>query len=298
MAARCALLIAAAVVLLWPNWPGHSASAAAVDARPPDLALGLENLHWGMSSSDAKALLPDLKFTAEPYPMVVDQSANPMIARQPYRYGNCSFELMLSFFRDGLDEVYLKSAGPAASCRWDVVNDLNAHFKSGPKLLQAPNGVLYETAGGVVSGMTTSAVYEYSWGGITVNFHPIAEINDRRAQRERYRCQDIEVTLQPATAPSPELITDPNLGCDYPPRAALFQENGTVKLQIHLLADGSVSAANILVPANYKDITDYALRLAQTRLRFLPALQNGTAVEADAVLEVRFRVIHVLYGVP
>jgi hypothetical protein len=69
-------------------------------------------------------------------------------------------------------------------------------------------------------------------------------------------------------------------------------------LLVHVLADGAVSAAKVLVPSNYSDITNYALRLAQVRLHFLPAQENGNAVGSDAVLDVRFAVIHPMYGVP
>ena len=271
-------------------------------ARPDDLALGLEALHWGMPAAAARQVLPDLVFSPD-VATSAEQSYYPTIARQPYKFSGCAFDLMLKFFRDRLDEASLQSTLPVPACRWDAVNQLNTHFGTPTKVLSPPNGVEFEFVNARLSSAVTSVSYFYADGPMSIRFTPVADISGRRAAYERYiKCQSIDVTVDaPVASPGlsvAELIRDPDVSCEYPPVSVRLMEGGTVKLRVHVLADGSVSEAVIVVADRHNRINDAAVQLAKQRLRFKPATQNSGPVESDVALKLVFEVNHPIRGQP
>lgn len=259
-----------------PNTGSPAALAAGASAKrlPPadDFALGLQRLHWGMSSDMVYAALSGLKFRTGGFQPI-----------KGYEYGGCLFDLDLSFSNGVLDTVRLSAAAPSAACRQQIVDELRTTFPA--PVFTATNGTLSEQRW---TNQNTSVFFYDDRMSLDVEFSA--------------RCQSIQVAVEPieaVAATGPNIIPDANLGCDeYPPVSVALQEGGSVALSVHVLKDGSVSDAIITAASRSMRLNQAALRIALRRLRFMPAAVNGEAVDSDVSVKIDFAVTHPIHGRP
>lgn len=96
-------------------------------------------------------------------------------------------------------------------------------------------------------------------------------------------------TTPSATAGAPSDVPMPisSPAPRYPPEAFRRGESGTVVLRIHVAADGSVQAID-LVESSRSRLLDRAAVEAVRRWRFRPAQRDGQAVEGSVQVPIRF----------
>jgi len=76
---------------------------------------------------------------------------------------------------------------------------------------------------------------------------------------------------------------------EYPNLSKRLEEQGTVLLHMHLLADGSVGEVRLHRSSGFVRLDNSALAASKT-LKFAPArTRSGRAVDAEAILPVEFR---------
>jgi protein TonB len=75
---------------------------------------------------------------------------------------------------------------------------------------------------------------------------------------------------------------------DYPFLAQRQGWEGTVVLEIELLADGTIGEVNIVTSSGHLLLDDVALKTVQT-WRHAPVQRNGTPVTRRAYLPIRFQ---------
>lgn len=273
------------------------AGVAQNDTGAPDLPLGLERLHWGDSISAAQAMFPGLRITSQSQSSGEPRDQSVMVG-VPYRYGDCQFLVGLSFYRDKLDEVFLRTPrGVTARCQKDVADGLNAHFASGNKPIPADNDAYL--AGALHDSETYVSYFSTPGQRIEMRLDPVEDVSGRRAAGNTYaRCQSIQVTVDvpagPPTGTRPQTLPDRDLGCVYPTVATRLREEGAVKLVVCIETDGSVSSVRITEANKSPRLNEAAVRIATDRLQFLPELQDGgiRAVASCPAITIAFSIIH------
>ncbi|TRW14382.1 energy transducer TonB [Glacieibacterium frigidum] len=75
----------------------------------------------------------------------------------------------------------------------------------------------------------------------------------------------------------------------YPPASQRNGEEGTVLVRVVIGADGRVTGASIARSSGFARLDDAALKRALAKWRFVPAMDNGVAVEATRDVPVTFR---------
>ncbi len=74
----------------------------------------------------------------------------------------------------------------------------------------------------------------------------------------------------------------------YPGSDARLDHEGIVTVHVRIGRDGRVLAASVARSSGYAGLDQAAVRQATARWRFIPALDNGTAVEAERDIAVHF----------
>jgi TonB family protein len=108
------------------------------------------------------------------------------------------------------------------------------------------------------------------------------------------RCESVQAEI--VSLPAKDAATDPvllpgiDLNCEFPVISSRLMEEGTVTLNVQVLADGKVGSAALAIPDRHARLNDAALRIAQTKLKFDPATQKGRAVDAERQISLTFKI--------
>lgn len=281
-------------------------SLGSARAAPGDLALGLQNLYWGMSPADAAKLYPALG----PVPVPNPKRAAVIRMSQQFQYAGCSGQLALNFYNDHLNNIRFDQVRNSSPCREQVLRELQEKF--GPAYPRFPGARLREENLEMRS-RTTVAGYEH-WANdfgdwMIVDARELFDTSGERsaalmqgdALRRATSCQSVQAEfiseLTPGASSGPTFApTVSDLNCEYPNLAVGFFEQGRVVLQVNILADGTL-ASGVLVtekPTGTRtaDLTDAAVRIAAEKLRYSPAMKDGTPIATEARLAIDFKIIH------
>ncbi|MGB7406020.1 MAG: TonB family protein [Pacificimonas sp.] len=74
----------------------------------------------------------------------------------------------------------------------------------------------------------------------------------------------------------------------YPSASRRLEEQGTVLVDVQIDADGRVTSASIATSSGYRRLDEAALRQAERRWRFVPAMRDGVAVPSSRRIGVKF----------
>jgi TonB family protein len=155
----------------------------------------------------------------------------------------------------------------------------------------------------LTGGMSKTTQMSYSVNEII--FGPVTDVSGRVAamnrDRELTKCQSIEVSQETTArtgASEPHIAPGPDLGCEYPYVSVRLQESGIVKLIVRVTPDGSVSDARVTEFARSARLNEAALRIAKTRLRFTPTVQDQTGTQDNVTINFQFNIVHPIHGVP
>ena len=146
----------------------HGAVAQAPPLPPGDLAFGLEKLHWGMSSRDARSFYPRLEGGP-----VGSEQISTTLSLPDYAVLGCRYTVTLEFARGRLDQVTLDSNGVArlAACNDKIKAALSRQYggeAGGFSTARNPHGYSeYAAWGGPVTEITYGAL---TGGFIMVRF--------------------------------------------------------------------------------------------------------------------------------
>jgi len=124
------------------------------------------------------------------------------------------------------------------------------------------------------------------------------------ARAPEAECQSVDVEFlsgqETDGTSNPVLAPDlPNLGCYYGPISARLQEQGSILLSIEVLADGAVGLVRDVGSSIGKTrLMDQAVEIAQTVLRFRPAIRDGRPVAVVRRVSIDFRITKPIRGTP
>jgi len=90
---------------------------------------------------------------------------------------------------------------------------------------------------------------------------------------------------QPANARVFEVSED-----DYPPSSLRAEEEGVTQVKVQIGANGRVEACEVQASSNFPKLDERTCKIAQSRWRFKPALQNGTPVGDTLVKRIRWQI--------
>lgn len=283
--------------------PAFAADGAGAQAQADGgLAIGL---HWGMTNADAKQILPQLVTSADMGPAfgeVLDDPKFATVGSAVTMYGGCRIDVTLKFYRDYLDEVRLATDNGAA-CHREIEDRLIRHYHDPNGPASCPNLIhrLWKDAAETVT-------YDYDCASannrMNIQFHQEGPGSGRLADRTSFqRCQHITVDFVPGAdadgASNPQLVTDlVELACTdfYPPVSVRLQEQGSVTLTVEILADGTVGDVRLAKTSGKSRLDEAAVALARQKLKFLPAMKDGVAVDARRQVAVTYRLIHLIHG--
>ena len=77
---------------------------------------------------------------------------------------------------------------------------------------------------------------------------------------------------------------------DYPPSSLRAEEEGVVSVTVQIDATGRVSACNVTASSNFPKLDERTCKIAQSRWRFKPALQEGKPVEDTISKRIRWQI--------
>jgi protein TonB len=77
---------------------------------------------------------------------------------------------------------------------------------------------------------------------------------------------------------------------DYPPSSLRAEEEGLTKVKVTVGPNGRVTACEVTGSSGFPKLDEKSCRLAMTRWRSKPALENGTPVESTLVKAVRWQI--------
>ena len=77
---------------------------------------------------------------------------------------------------------------------------------------------------------------------------------------------------------------------DYPPSSLRAEEEGVTTVRVAINASGRVETCEVTTSSNFPKLDERTCRIAQSRWRYKPALQNGTPVGDTAVKRVRWQI--------
>lgn len=104
----------------------------------------------------------------------------------------------------------------------------------------------------------------------------------------------VEIVKPPAGITRSAMI-DPRYRADfeapYPPASQRMGETGTVVVRVVVGVDGRVVRASIAQSSGFPRLDDAALKRALARWRFVPAMRDGSPVEAEREVPVTFRLV-------
>ncbi|MEO0499188.1 MAG: energy transducer TonB [Pseudomonadota bacterium] len=113
--------------------------------------------------------------------------------------------------------------------------------------------------------------------------------------------QTIDRHLPPLRTDSPVLTSDPvivgatldrrfqnRFQPPYPPSSQRREEEGVVGVAVTIGTDGRVTAANIARSSGFERLDTAAIRQALRHWRFVPATRDGTPIESERTISVRF----------
>lgn len=285
-------------------------SLGSARAAPDDLALGLQNLYWGMSPAEAAKLYPALG----PVPVPNPKRAAVIRMSQQFQYVGCSGQLALNFYNEHLNNIRFDQVRNSSPCREQVLRELQEKF--GPAYPRFPGARLREENLEMRSRTTVASYMHWAndfgdW--MIVDMRELFDTSGERyaalmqgdALRRATSCQSVQAEfipeLTPAISYGPTFEpTVRDLNCEYPTLGAALLLQGRVVLQVNILADGTL-ASGVLVsekpPGIYaRDLSDAAIRIATEKLRFFPAIKDGMPVATEAHLAINFKVTHPLRG--
>jgi protein TonB len=78
------------------------------------------------------------------------------------------------------------------------------------------------------------------------------------------------------------------IAASYPSSARLLGEEGLVKVETDINANGVVTACRVAVSSGFGSLDNAALDAVQ-RARFLPAMKNGRPVASKILVPIRFQ---------
>lgn len=90
---------------------------------------------------------------------------------------------------------------------------------------------------------------------------------------------------QPANARIFEVSED-----DYPPSSLRAEEEGVTQVRVAINASGRVEACEVTASSNFPKLDERTCKIAQSRWRFKPALQNGTPVADTLTKRIRWQI--------
>ncbi len=96
----------------------------------------------------------------------------------------------------------------------------------------------------------------------------------------------------PPTGPTQGAVFDPRSLAvsedDYPPASLRAAEEGSTRIKVTTGVNGRVTACEVVQPSGFPRLDEKSCKLATTRWRSKPALQNGTPVEATVIRSVKW----------
>ncbi len=76
---------------------------------------------------------------------------------------------------------------------------------------------------------------------------------------------------------------------EYPPRSRLLNEQGKVRLRLHVMANGRIDSVVVVDSSGYQRLDDAAIQQALKRWSMVPASKGGNAVDSWVEIPVVFR---------
>ena len=77
---------------------------------------------------------------------------------------------------------------------------------------------------------------------------------------------------------------------DYPPSSLRAEEQGVTGVTVNIDTNGRVSGCTVNSPSGFPKLDERTCKIAQTRWRFKPALQNGTPVADTLTKRIRWQI--------
>lgn len=77
---------------------------------------------------------------------------------------------------------------------------------------------------------------------------------------------------------------------DYPPSSLRAEEEGVTQVKVSIGANGRVETCEVTTSSNFPKLDERTCKIAQSRWRFKPALQNGTPVGDTLVKRIRWQI--------
>ena len=77
---------------------------------------------------------------------------------------------------------------------------------------------------------------------------------------------------------------------DYPPSSLRAEEEGVTQVKVTIGANGRVETCDVTTSSNFPKLDERTCKIAQSRWRFKPALQNGTPVADTLVKRIRWQI--------
>ena len=259
----------------------------------------VQPLSWGVNSSQAMEALPGLQLTPD---LIAESDLRvSMRGSASATHSGCLFQFDLRFFKDRLDEMHVRSQNTEI-CHEAIEPKLLERYHDSNVPAACPNLIRrrWPLAG-------TIATYRYdclsSSESLTLDLVETTDLSGRidDAERNKY-CQQVVVELLPARgfgfqsgpALAPYL---PEFGCsDYPPISARLQEQGAVLINVRIGENGRVASAELATSSGKARLDNAALVLAQQKLKFTPAIQDGKPVESLGDLKVTYHLLHLIRG--
>ena len=100
---------------------------------------------------------------------------------------------------------------------------------------------------------------------------------------------------EPSPTPPPVVLTPPHAIMathtipNYPPVSRRLGEQGTLRLQLAIGADGAVQEARAEASSGYTRLDEAAVQWVKAHWRYEPAMQGSNPVSSTATAEVTFR---------
>jgi hypothetical protein len=278
------------------------ASIPVKGAVSSDLALGIDNLYWGMSPEEAERAYPALALPR-------DKGLPAMTGSQEFRYAGCTGALSLHFYQRHLNWIRFEQVKDSSPCRERIERELHSQYGPGYNPFP-PNTDAIEMRSRITKIYYSHWVNSFGdW--IIVDLRELTDSSGERfaamlagdANRRRATCQSVRVEFIPdhnldrVIAPTFMPIV-PDLNCEYPYLAWLASQQGRIVVQLRVLADGTV-ANPAFVTDNSKNtrlLADAAIEIAREKLLFTPAIKDGIAVEGDGRLLFEFKIENPFQG--
>jgi TonB family protein len=270
----------------------RGAPALASESREilPAGQLGLAaDLRWGMSTADAKIAAPGLLLAPDP------GRYDPRLALQgtgTIYYSGCPLGLTLSFFRDKLDRVRVRSRD-GTLCHARIERELTQYYGDPNIPASCPNIISRQW---LRPGMQTEYDYtciETQQRGMDVKFTALENFTGR--QTANFKCNVLDVEILPPSDGSPEPSLVPgysDLGCQddyYPPVSIRLRETGIPVVNVRIGINGIATGADLASSSGKPRLDDAALRITRDVLRFQAAKVDGQPVEVTRQIRFLFK---------